>query len=179
MSTIIKRLAGAAADHPGDTALTQLILRVALGGTMIAHGVRHGRTLDGTARWFESIGFRHPRLQAKLSAAVEIASGAAVALGAATPLAGSAMVGTMAVAFHTVHRPNGYFVVSEGWEYVGFISAAAVALSALGPGTLSIDRLLGLDRVGTPLGRALVTAGLGVAGAAGQLAMFWSEPAKD
>jgi len=173
------RFTRVADQHPGDVALTQLILRLSLGGTMIAHGVRHARTLDGTARWFESIGFRHPRLQARLSAAVEIAAGAAVALGAATPVAGSAMVGTMAVAFHTVHRPNGYFVVAEGWEYVGFISAAAVALSALGPGTLSVDRVLGVDRLGTPLGRALVTAGLGVGGAAGQLAMFWSEPVKD
>ncbi|MDT4951147.1 MAG: putative oxidoreductase, partial [Pseudonocardiales bacterium] len=31
---------------------------------MIAHGLRHGRTLDGTAGWFESIGFKEPRLQA-------------------------------------------------------------------------------------------------------------------
>jgi putative oxidoreductase len=179
MSRIIERFARAAGGHAEEVALTQLILRTALGGTMIAHGVRHGRTLDGTARWFESIGFRRPRLQARLSAAVEIAAGAAVAVGAATPLAGSAMVGTMAVAYRTVHRPNGYFVVAEGWEYVGFISAAAVALSALGPGRFSIDRLLGVDRVGTPLSRAVVTAGLGIAGAAGQLAVFWSQPAKD
>jgi putative oxidoreductase len=179
MSRIVAGLTRTVGDPAEDIALTQLVLRAALGGTMIAHGVRHARTLDGTARWFGSIGFRHPRLQARLSAAVEIAAGAAVAVGAATPVAGAAMVGTMAVAFHTVHRPNGYFVVAEGWEYVGFISAAAVALSALGPGTLSVDRLLGLDRVGSPLTRALLTAGLGVAGAAGQLAMFWSEPAKD
>jgi putative oxidoreductase len=179
MSRIIERFARAAGGHAEEVALTQLILRTALGGTMIAHGVRHGRTLDGTARWFESIGFRRPRLQARLSAAVEIAAGAAVAVGAATPLAGSAMVGTMAVAYRTVHRPNGYFVVAEGWEYVGFISAAAVALSALGPGRFSIDRLLGVDRVGTPLSRAVVTAGLGIAGAGGQLAVFWSQPAKD
>jgi hypothetical protein len=25
---------------------------------MIAHGLKHGRTLDGTARWFKSIGAR-------------------------------------------------------------------------------------------------------------------------
>ena len=50
--------------------LTRLLLRTAIGGTMIAHGIRHARTLNGTAGWFESIGFRQPRLQAKLSAAV-------------------------------------------------------------------------------------------------------------
>ena len=156
--------------------LARLVLRTAIGGTMIAHGVRHARTLDGTAGWFESIGFRRSRLQAKLSAAVEIGAGAAVALGAGTPLAASAVVGTMGVAYHTVHRPNGYFITAEGWEYVGFISTAAVALAALGPGRLSADRLLGLDDVGSPSGRAFLAAGLGVGGAVAQLMTFWRRP---
>jgi putative oxidoreductase len=156
--------------------LARLVLRTALGGTMIAHGVRHARTLDGTAGWFESIGFRHPRLQAKLSAGVEIGAGAALALGAATPLAASAVVGTMGVAYHTVHRPNGYFVTAEGWEYVGFISASAVALAALGPGRLSADRLLGLDDAGSPSSRAVLAAALGIGGAVAQLKTFWRQP---
>jgi len=143
---------------------------------MIAHGARHARTLDGTARWFESIGFRQPRLQAQLSAAVEIGAGTALAGGAATPLAASAVVGTMAVAYRTVHRPNGYFITPEGWEYVGFISASAVALAALGPGRFSADRLLGLDNAGSPWRRAALAAGLGIGGAAVQLAAFWRRP---
>ena len=154
-----------------------MILRGALGGTMIAHGLRHGRTLDGTARWFGSIGFRSPELQARLSSVVEVGSGTAVLAGAATPLSASAMVGTMAVAARTVHLPNGYFVVDEGWEYVAFVSAAAVALSALGPGRWSVDRALGLDERLSPGRRAALTAGLGLAGAAAQLAAFWEKPA--
>lgn len=157
--------------------LAQLLLRGVLGGTMIAHGLRHARTLDGTAGWFGSIGFRQPRLQAQLSAAVEIGAGTALAGGAATPLAASAVVGTMAVAYRTVHRPNGYFITAEGWEYVGFISAAAVALAALGPGKFSADHLLGLDNVGKPWQRAALAAGLGIGGAAAQLAAFWERPA--
>jgi putative oxidoreductase len=162
-------------DHAGVEA-ARLILRGALGSTMIAHGIRHGKTLEGTARWFGSIGFREPKLQAQLSSAVEVGAGAAVLAGAATPLSAAAVVGTMSVAYHTVHRPNGYFVVDEGWEYVGFLSAAAVALSALGSGRHSVDRLLGLDRIGTGYARAAVTLGVGVAGAVGQLKMFWSHP---
>jgi putative oxidoreductase len=161
---------------PEAAGLAQLLLRGVLGGTMIAHGLRHARTLDGTARWFGSIGFRQPRLQAQLSAAVEIGAGAALAGGAATPLAASAVVGTMAVAYRTVHRPNGYFITAEGWEYVGFISAASVALAALGPGRFSADRLLGLDRIGSPWQRAALAAGLGIGGAAAQLAAFWERP---
>lgn len=163
-------------DQRSGAELARLVLRATIGGTMIAHGVRHGRTLDGTARWFESIGFREPRLQAKLSSGVEIGAGAAVLAGAATPLAASAVVGTMSVAFHTVHRPNGYFVVAEGWEYVAFVSAASVALSALGSGRYSVDRLLGWDEKGTPVKRGATTALVGIGGAIGQLATFWRKP---
>jgi putative oxidoreductase len=143
---------------------------------MVAHGIRHGRTLAGTAGWFDSIGFREAKLQAQLSAAVEIGSGVAVLAGAATPLSTSAMVGTMTVAYRTVHQPNGFFVVAEGWEYVGFLSAAATALSAMGSGRFSIDRALGLDDIGTPASRAVATVGLGVAGALAQLKLFWRKP---
>jgi putative oxidoreductase len=160
----------------GSAGLGQLLLRGVLGGTMIAHGIRHARSLEGTAGWFESIGFREPRLQAQLSAAVEVGAGAALVGGVATPLAASAIVGTMAVAYRTVHRQNGYFITAEGWEYVGFISAAAVALAALGPGRLSGDRLLGLEDAGSPWQRAALAAGLGIGGAAAQLAVFWRRP---
>jgi putative oxidoreductase len=160
----------------GTAEIARGILRVALGGTMIAHGVRHGTTLEGTAGWFKSIGFREPMLQAQASAVIEIGSGAALIAGAATPLSASAVVGTMAVAAQTVHLPNGYFVVKEGWEYVAFISAAAVALSSLGAGRFSVDRLFGWDEKGTPAKRAALTAGLGLAGAAVQLKTFWTRP---
>jgi putative oxidoreductase len=154
-----------------------LILRGVIGAAMIAHGVRHGRSLDGTARWFGSIGFRQPRLQAQLSSVLEVASGTAIAVGAATPASSAAVIGTMAVAARTVHRPNGYFVTAEGWEYVAFIAAASVALSALGPGRVSVDRALGLDEIGSPGRRAATTVGLGLGGAAAQLKLFWTDPA--
>jgi putative oxidoreductase len=63
----------------------RLVLRAAIGGTMIAHGIKHARSLEGTARWFSSIGFREPELQAAASAVVETGAGAAVLAGAATP----------------------------------------------------------------------------------------------
>ena len=165
------------ANSVAPSEIARLLLRFALGGTMIAHGVKHGRSLEGTAGWFESIGFREPMLQARTSAVVEVGSGVALLAGAATPLAASAVVGTMSVAAHTVHRPNGYFITGEGWEYVGFISAAAVALGALGSGRFSVDRLLGVDEVGSGIGRAALVAGLGVGGAAVQLKAFWRRPA--
>ena len=153
--------------------IARLILRGAVGGTMVAHGVRHGRTLAGTAGWFGSIGFRQPKLQAVTSAVVEIGAGGALLAGVATPLAASAVVGTMAVAGHAVHKPNGFFIVAEGYEYVGNLAAAAVALAALGPGRFSVDHALGRHEWGTPGRRAALAAGVGLTAAAAQLAAFW------
>jgi putative oxidoreductase len=144
---------------------------------MVAHGVRHGRSLDGTAGWFASIGFHQPRLQAIASAVVEISAGATLMAGLATPLAAAAVVGTMAVAARTVHVPNGFFITGEGYEYVLNLSAASVALAALGPGALSVDRLLGVHDKLTASQRAALAGGLGLGAAAVQLAVFWRAPA--
>jgi putative oxidoreductase len=153
-----------------------LVLRATIGGTMIAHGIRHGRTLDGTARWFGSIGFRNPRLQATASAVVETGAGAALIAGAATPLAAAAVVGTLAVAARSVHARNGFFITAEGYEYVMNLSVASVALAAIGPGPFSVDRALGIDRVLTGRQRAALAASLGLAAAAAQTAVFWNRP---
>jgi putative oxidoreductase len=156
--------------------VASLVLRAAIGGTMVAHGVRHGRSLEGTAGWFGSIGFKQPRLQAAASAAVEVGAGAALIAGAGTPLAASAVIGTMAVAARSVHLENGFFITAEGYEYVLNLSAASIALAAIGPGSLSVDRLLGLHDKFTPLQRAGLAAGIGLAAAAAQLATFWERP---
>jgi len=156
--------------------LAALLLRGAIGGTMIAHGVKHGRSLKGTAGWFGSIGFRQPDLQAKASAVVEIGSGVALLAGAATPLAAASVVGTMGVAARSVHQPNGFFINAEGWEYVANLATAAVALAAIGPGRFSVDRATGLDRKLRGPAAGAVAAGVGLAGAAAQLAVFWTRP---
>lgn len=159
-----------------ESAVAPLLLRSVVGSTMIAHGLRHGRTLEGTAGWFESIGFREPMLQARLSAMVEVGAGTALLLGVGTPFAASAVVGTMAVAARTVHLRNGFFITEEGYEYVLTLAAASTALAASGPGRLSVDRLLKRQNRLTGLKGAVVSAGLGVAAAAGQLRAFWREP---
>jgi putative oxidoreductase len=160
----------------GGTDVARLLLRSAIGGTMIAHGVRHGRTLEGTGRWFGAIGFRQPKLQAVTSAVVEIGAGSALVAGAATPLAASAVVGTLAVAARSVHVNNGFFVINEGWEFAMNLGVGAVALAGLGAGPLSVDRALGLEKRLSGSRGAALAAGLGLAGAAAQLATFWRRP---
>lgn len=156
--------------------IARFLLRGVIGTTMVAHGVKHGRSIAGTARWFEAIGFRQPKLQAYTSAAVEVGAGTALLAGAGTPFAAAAVVGTMGVAARSVHAPHGFFITAEGYEYVLNLAAASVALAALGPGRWSVDRLIGLDGRWRNGEAALVAAGVGVTAAATQLAVFWRRP---
>jgi putative oxidoreductase len=139
---------------------------------MIAHGVKHGRSIEGTAAWFQSIGFRRPTTQARASAVIETGAGAAILAGAATPLACAAVVGTMAVAARSVHIQNGFFITSEGWEYVANLSVAATALAGIGPGRWSVDHVLGFDDKLTSNQATTLAAGLGLVAAGVQLATY-------
>jgi putative oxidoreductase len=77
----------------------------------------------------------------------------------------------MAVAGVAAHRPNGFFVFREGYEYVLFVAVAAVALAVLGPGQWSLDSALHT----LPAGAAglAIAAGAGLGGCALLLAASW------
>lgn len=151
-----------------------LIIRSWVGLVILLHGVNHARSLDGTANWFESIGFRSARLQAINSAVVEIGAGAMLILGLGTSLAAAGIFATMFVAFWTVHRTNGFFIFrpGEGYEYVSTLGLVAVGLAITGPGSASLDSALDIaDRLDGWVGALIVGAGL--AGAIGLLTIFW------
>ncbi len=83
--------------------IAALVLRLVVGGTMIAHGWNHafgGGKLPGTARWFESIGIRPGRVHALFATVTELGAGALLVAGLLTPLAAAGVVGTMVVARH-------------------------------------------------------------------------------
>jgi putative oxidoreductase len=125
-----------------NTAL--VLLRIAAGGVMIAHGYNHifrGGKIEGTARWFASVGMKPGILHAWLASITELGAGALLLVGLLTPLAAAAVVSVMLVAITTVHRKNGFFIFrpGEGWEYTGFITATALALGTLGAGEWSLD----------------------------------------
>lgn len=156
-----------------------LILRVWAGIVMIAHGINHGRNLDGTANWFASVGFRSPRLNAQLSFLNEIAIGTALIAGLLTPIAAAGLAATMFVAFWSIHRFAGFFVFhrpNEGYEYVATLAVVALIIAIVGPGSLSVDEALGIDLTGG-LGAAIF--GLGIVAALVQLAVFWRRPQEE
>lgn len=158
-----------------------LLLRLVVGLTMAAHGYNHvwgGGGLAGTARWFESIGLRPAKLHAVLSGAGELTAGVALAVGLLTPLAAAFVVGTMVVAGVTAHRRNGFFVFRDGYEYVLLISVVCAAIAVLGPGTVSADRLLGIDSALDGGAGLATTVVLGVLGATVLLLTTWRPPAR-
>lgn len=153
-----------------------LVLRLAVGVVMLAHGYNHiwgGGKIAGTGRWFESLGMKPGRLHAWTASLTELGAGALLLLGLGTPLAGAAVVGVMAVAWITNHRSNGFFIFrpGEGYEYVMTLTAAGLFFCGAGAGRLSLDHALDLDGFGWPT--ALGCAAVGIGGAAGLLAVFW------
>lgn len=155
-----------------------LLLRAALGVVMLAHGWNHlfgAGGLDGTARWFGSMGLRPPRVHAAASGATELVAGAGLVLGLLTSLHAGAVVGVMTVALVTAHRGNGFFVFrpGQGWEYVAFLAVVATGLALIGPGAVSLDAALGIDgRLDGGVG-LLLSAGLGLLGGAALLTLCW------
>jgi putative oxidoreductase len=163
--------------------LAALLLRVILAVVMFAHGYNHvfnGGKLPGVARWFASIGFRAPRLQAALASYTEIGVAPLLALGLLTPLAAAGVVGTMSVALVANHLRNGFFIFrkGEGYEYVLTLAVTALGLGALGGGGWSLDEALGIaDDLAGWTGLP-ITALAGGGGAAATLALFWRPPSR-
>lgn len=134
--------------HVQEIDFALLLLRTVFGLFLMWHGVNKVRGgLDGTARWFGSIGMTHPWMQARLASAGEILGGVAFAAGFVTPLASAAVTAVMLVAIVTVHLKVGFFIFlpEGGWEYCASIAAVSVAVGIAGPGRISVDHILGLD----------------------------------
>jgi putative oxidoreductase len=158
-----------------------LILRLVLGLTLAAHGFNKffgGGRIPGTARWFESIGMRPGKFHAVVAATTEVSAGLGLAAGLLTPIPAAGFVSLMLVAAWTVHRPNGFFIVKEGWEYNLVLALSAVAVATLGAGRLSLDWLIFGKNWCDGWAGLLISLGLGLAGAIGQLLIFYRPPVK-
>ncbi|HSL25039.1 MAG TPA: DoxX family protein [Acidimicrobiia bacterium] len=152
-----------------------LILRILVGLTIIAHGVNHGRNLEGTANWFARVGFRAAPMQARMSTVTELAAGTLLVLGLLTPFAAAAVIATMTVAAGSIHRFNGFFIFrkGEGWEYVNVLAWVSFVIAWTGGGEYSLDQVIGFDLGST--WNLLIGLGGFLAGI-GQLMLFWRKP---
>jgi putative oxidoreductase len=153
--------------------LFRLLARTTIGLLFVGHGTQKlfgwfgGGGLEGTAGFFEQLGFRPGRRYALAAGAAEAGGGLLFAVGAATPRGAAAVSGSMITAIKTVHWEKGVWVSAGGYEYNLVLLAAVFGLTENGPGTWSVDGALGRSRWGTRW--ALAALATGVAGSAAVL----------
>ena len=142
-----------------------LVGRLVIGLGIAAHGAQKlfgwfgGKGPEGTAKYFESLGYEPGRLFAMAAGLGEFTSGLLVAAGLLGPIGPGLMLAVMLVAT-AQQRHNGFFAMNNGLELPLLYAAAAVALAFTGYGQYSLDTLLGLEHLSSiPLETIALAAG--------------------
>ncbi len=127
-----------------------LILRVTLGGFLAGHGAQklfglfEGHGPEGTGKFFEMLGLQPGKQWAIAAGLGEMGGGLMTVLGFLHPVGPIATLGPMIVAWGRAHWGKPIWVTSGGGELPATNIAIALALTLLGPGKLSVDRMLGI-----------------------------------
>jgi putative oxidoreductase len=128
-----------------------LILRIVAGLLFAGHGAQKlfgwfgGRGFAGWVGIVQKMGARPAPLWAGLNALAEFAGGLGLALGLLTPIASAGLVGSMVVAIVKVHWPKGIWNTQGGIEFPLLMGTVALVVGLIGPGSISLDALLGLS----------------------------------
>ena len=136
----------------GYLSLGLLVLRLFVGLGMAAHGAQKlfglfgGGGIDGTAQFFEGLGFSPGTPYAILSGLVEFGGGLLITVGLALPLAAAAVVANMVGAYAAIQASTegDFFAGTGGPELELLYVGAAFALILTGPGRLAM-RVPALD----------------------------------
>lgn len=124
--------------------LAMLVARVILGVVLFAHGWQKLMIngISGTYGQFEKLGIPLAIVSASFASFVEFVGGVLIVLGALTTTVVALDLVVMVGAAGFVHMTHGIFAQNGGWELVGVIVAAELALAAFGPGRFSVDHLI-------------------------------------
>jgi putative oxidoreductase len=129
----------------GSRDVALLVLRLALGTIMFAHGAQKmlgwygGPGPEGFVGFMGQMGI--PAALAWLAILVEFVGGIAVILGVLARLAALGFAVNMLVAMAMVHWKNGFFMGGErgsGIEFTFMLFAAALAIAIAGPGRYAV-----------------------------------------
>lgn len=144
----------------------RLLARMFIGGMFIGHGTQKlfgwfdGPGIEGTTGMMEKLGLAPARTNAYAASLSETLGGVGIALGAFTPAAAAALIGTMTTAIRTVHFKNGFWVTGGGYEYNLTIIAALLLIVDGGPGPISVDAAFGTEETGAAVALAALAAGV-------------------
>lgn len=138
-----------------NTAL--LVLRLVPGLLFMGHGLQKltparlsppllaAAGPQAVASAYERMRLRPGLPLALLSGGAELAGGFLIASGLVTPVGTALLAAVMTVAILTVHLRHGIWNTAGGFEFPLLMLTTAYVVSALGPGTLSINHLAGID----------------------------------
>ena len=165
----------------GALSLGLLLVRLVFGLAMAGHGAQKlfgwfgGYGLAGTGGFFEGLGFRPGKRFALAAGLSEFGGGMLVALGLLGPVGPALIVSVMLVAMVTVHIKNPFFASTNGIEIPLLYTATAAALALTGPGSLSLDGLLGWEFLWSNQ-YALIALAVGVLGGVANLVLLRKKP---
>ncbi|MHA7651342.1 DoxX family protein [Mycobacterium sp. ML4] len=139
-----------AAGRRGTQNFGLLVLRVGLGGVLIAHGLQKlfgwwgGSGLHGFRNSLSDIGFQHADVLAYVSAGGEIVAGVLLVLGLFTPIAAAGALafllnGLLASASARPRSHTFTYFLPNGHEYQISLIVMAVAVILAGPGRYGLD----------------------------------------
>jgi putative oxidoreductase len=142
----VRRLANAVVRLPSLAGSGQLVLRLVVGATFLAHGVDKLADPAGTEQFFVSLGIPAAGMMGPFVSVTETVGGALLIAGLATPLVGLALAGDMLVAVLTAHIGHGFFASDGGPELPLLLGGASLALALMGAGRFSLDEAVDLPR---------------------------------
>lgn len=129
-----------------NTDLNSMLLRLALGVTLLAHGLLKVMvfTVAGTVGFFESLGL--PAVAAYLTIGGELLAGAALILGIYSRLA-AAMSLPILLGATWAHLGNGWVFSNQGggWEFPAMLVVLAIIVSLTDAGKYALGSRLGFQ----------------------------------
>jgi len=135
--------------------LALLILRLFLGVVFVMHGSQKllgafgGSGIAGFAGLLAKYGIEPHVLWAWVVAITEFVGGICILFGFLTRFWAAGLVIDMTVAVVKVHLVNGFFWTKGGFEFVLTLGIIALVLLMTGPGCMSMDRAIGIEKRAT------------------------------
>jgi putative oxidoreductase len=137
--------------YSGLSNIAQAVLRIALGGILIPHGMQKlfgsfgGMVLEKNAALFDKIGYTPGMFWGTLVGCTELVGGILLVFGLLTRPAAFAVVIFMINGVYFTSKTGGFFWTSRGSEFAILILVVAFFVLVRGAGPWSLDRRIGRE----------------------------------